>query len=96
MCALAHSQALTVVLERLIRPTSLVLALYGLPNGIMRMPAMYTDLLAIVGRGESLSAARAMERCLFASSRSGARPSPVVTLASAIGPHFVIVFRTIV
>lgn len=65
MCALAHNQALTVVLERLIRRTSLILALYGLPNAMMRMPAMYTNLLAIVERGESLSAARAMERCLF-------------------------------
>jgi DNA-binding GntR family transcriptional regulator len=66
MCALAHNQALTVVLERLIRRTSLILALYGLPNAMMRMPEMYSDLLTIVERGESLSAARAMERCLFA------------------------------
>ena len=66
MCALAHNAALTVVLERLIRRTSLILALYGLPNAMMRMPGMYAGLLVIVERGESLSAARAMERCLFA------------------------------
>jgi len=69
LCALARNGALTGALERLIRRTSLILALYAPPRGAMRVMSSYRELMDVIERGESLVAARLMERSLFALER---------------------------
>ena len=70
LCSLAHNTALTVAVERLIRRTSLILGLYGLPHRMRDIPARHRELLVLIERGESLAASRAMEHCLSDLQRS--------------------------
>jgi DNA-binding GntR family transcriptional regulator len=66
LAALAHNTALTAVVERLIIRTSLILALYGTTRTFGALPEAYDTLMALIASGQSLAAARQVERCLFA------------------------------
>lgn len=66
LAALAHNAALTAAVERLIIRTSLILALYGTPRTFGALPDAYDALMGLIASGQSLAAARQVERCLFA------------------------------
>lgn len=65
LAALAHNESLAGALERLILRSALILGLYGTADTFARAAAHYGTLLAEIERGESIAAARTMERCLF-------------------------------
>jgi DNA-binding GntR family transcriptional regulator len=65
LAALAHNESLAQALERLILRSALILGLYGTTDTFARASAHYGTLLAEIDRGESIVAARTMERCLF-------------------------------
>ena len=65
LAALAHNESLAKALERLILRSALILGLYGTTDTFARASAHYGTLLAEIERGESIVAARTMERCLF-------------------------------
>jgi DNA-binding GntR family transcriptional regulator len=65
LAALAHNESLAQALERLILRSALILGLYGTADTFARASAHYGTLLAEIDRGESIVAARTMERCLF-------------------------------
>lgn len=65
LAALAHNESLAQALERLILRSSLILGLYGTAETFARASAHYGTLLGEIERGESIVAARTMERCLF-------------------------------
>jgi DNA-binding GntR family transcriptional regulator len=66
LASLAHNEALTTALERLIIRTSLILGLYGAGRMAVALPPYYDALIGCIESGESLVAARQIERCLFA------------------------------
>ncbi len=66
LAALAHNAALTTALERLIIRTSLILGLYATARTFAALPDAYDTLMDLIALGESLDAARQMERCLLA------------------------------
>lgn len=65
LAALAHNESLAQALERLILRSALILGLYGTADTFARASAHYGTLLGEIERGESIIAARTMERCLF-------------------------------
>lgn len=65
LAALAHNESLAQALERLILRSALILGLYGTSDTFARASAHYGTLLGEIERGESIVAARTMERCLF-------------------------------
>jgi DNA-binding GntR family transcriptional regulator len=66
LAALAHNAALTTALERLILRTSLILGVYATTRTFEALPECYDLLTDLISSGQSLAAARQMERCLFA------------------------------
>lgn len=66
LAALAHNAALTTALERLILRTSLILGVYSTSRTFAPLPEAYDTLIVLISSGQSLAAARQMERCLFA------------------------------
>ena len=78
LATLAHNEALATALELLILRTSLILGSYGTPHMFAAAAAQYGSLLGSIERGESIAAAHAMERCLFALER-GLDVKPIVT-----------------
>jgi DNA-binding GntR family transcriptional regulator len=69
LSGLAHNSALTAALEPLILRTSLIVALYGSRRVTLQSIRFHRELLHLIERGESLIAAKTMERCLFAIER---------------------------
>ena len=65
LAALAHNAALTTALERLILRTSLILGVYATNRTFAALPEAYDGLVGLISSGQSLAAARQMERCLF-------------------------------
>eukprot|EP01037_Dinobryon_pediforme_P025397 gene25397-27533_t len=65
LAALAHNAFLATALERLILRTALILGRYGAPQLFAQTRGHFEIILGFVERGESMPAARAMERCLF-------------------------------
>jgi DNA-binding GntR family transcriptional regulator len=88
LAALAHNESLAQALERLILRSALILGLYGAADTFARASAHYASLLAEIERGESIVAARTMERCLFTLEKGlDLRPAaPLdIDLAQAVG-----------
>jgi DNA-binding GntR family transcriptional regulator len=88
LSGLAHNSALTAALEPLILRTSLIVALYGSPRVTLQSIRFHRELLHVIERGESLFAARTMERCLFAIERElnlGKGANRTVDLARVLG-----------
>lgn len=69
LAALAHNEALTSALERLIIRTSLILGVYSTARTFAALPRHYDTLMFLIETGQSLAAARQIERCLFAIER---------------------------
>ena len=77
LAALAHNESLASALETLIMRSALIFGLYGTPQTFSETSAHYGALLTLIDRGESIAAARAMERCLFALEKGlDLRPAP--------------------
>ena len=66
LAALAHNEALSTALERLILRTSLVLGLYGTSRGFGAATLRYRLLLDLIERGDSSEASISMGRTLHA------------------------------
>ncbi|SHO65599.1 DNA-binding transcriptional regulator, GntR family [Pseudoxanthobacter soli DSM 19599] len=66
LAALAHNESLASALKTLILRSALILGLYGTPQTFPLASAHYDALLVLIERGESIAAAHAMERCLYA------------------------------
>jgi DNA-binding GntR family transcriptional regulator len=65
LAALAHNEALSSALERLILRTSLILGLYGTARMFEALPSQYRSLIELIESGQSMKAARQIEHCLF-------------------------------
>lgn len=65
LAALAHNEALSIALERLILRTSLILGLYGTSRGLASAPPRYWALIGAIELGDSAAAAKVMDQCLF-------------------------------
>lgn len=77
LAALAHNESLATALERLILRSALIFGVFGTRQTFSGASDTYDDLLAFLERGESIRAAAAMERCLFALEKGlDFRPSP--------------------
>ncbi len=66
LASLAHNSALTSALERLIIRTSLILGVYATTRTFMPLPDLYGELMDLIASGQSLAAARQIERSLYA------------------------------
>lgn len=64
LAALAHNRPLAVALERLVLQTSLILGRYATSTTFSAAAIEYRALLVLIESGESLAAAKAMDRCL--------------------------------
>lgn len=88
LAALAHNESLATALERLILRSALIFGVYGTRHTFAAASADYDELLRFLERGESIRAAAAMERCLFALERGlDFRPTlpPDVDLQKVVG-----------
>lgn len=78
LAALAHNRPLAEALERLVLQTSLILGLYATSITFSSAAVEYHRLLALIEAGESLAAAKAMDRCLHVIEHAlDMRPAPV-------------------
>ncbi|XUY29168.1 GntR family transcriptional regulator [Agrobacterium sp. rho-8.1] len=64
LASMAHNRPLAMALERLVLQTSLILALYATNTTFSSAAVEYNALLALIDDGQSLAAAKAMDRCL--------------------------------
>lgn len=65
LAKLAHNEALSIALERLILRTSLILGLYGTSQGLASGPERYARLMSVIESGDSAAAAAEMDLCLY-------------------------------
>lgn len=78
LAALAHNKPLAEALERLVLQTSLILGLYATSMTFSSAAVEYHQLLGFIEAGESLAAAKAMDRCLHVIEHAlDMRPAPI-------------------